>query len=78
MIKMSKSVQCRNLKAHNEDTTTSSRLFSCYVFNEEGKFFIRRNERRVKSFSGIWPTVVVDIPARGGDDRGCHTKTYAI
>ena len=52
------------LEAHNADTHLH-RAFSCYVFNEEGKFLLTQRAKSKKVFPGVWTNSCCGHPGPG-------------
>jgi isopentenyl-diphosphate delta-isomerase len=52
------------LAAHNAHTPLH-RAFSCYVFNQEGKFLVTQRALRKKVFPGIWTNSCCGHPGPG-------------
>lgn len=52
------------LEAHNAKTPLH-RAFSCYVFNEEGKFLVTQRAKSKKVFPGIWTNSCCGHPGPG-------------
>ncbi|MGH7204084.1 MAG: isopentenyl-diphosphate Delta-isomerase [Candidatus Levyibacteriota bacterium] len=52
------------LKVHNAETPLH-RAFSCYVFNEQGKFLLTQRAKSKKVFPGIWTNSCCGHPGPG-------------
>lgn len=54
----------KKLAGHNADTPLH-RAFSCYVFNQEGKFLVTQRAKSKKVFPGVWTNSCCGHPGPG-------------